>query len=467
MTSRPRFPSAPTDPTPLAQPLHFPFSNLTAKNRFHKSPITERLSTWHPTDLSARGIPTPELINVYRRWGQGGFGTIATGNVMIDPLNLEAAGNPIIPLSAPFSGERFDRFREMAAAAKAEGSLCVVQLSHAGRQAPANIQPHPVSASDVHLAENAVGGVFAPPRALTREEIREVVNGFAHAAEFCYRAGFDGVELHGAHGYLLAQFLAQGTNKREDEYGGLLSNRARIVMEIVREVKRRVPEEGFMVGIKINSVEFQKGGFGTEECRWLCGELQRQRLDFVELSGGTYEVLAFEHKRESSRRREAYFLEFADMIVPQLTKTRAYVTGGLRTVSGMVRALETVHGVGLARPVCHEFDLPKRILSGEAQGAIDYLLDDQDYLLTDVAAGTQVKIVGYDKAPLDMTQQSIVDSFNKSMAAWFQQLTTDTTNSFYGWVDVDEELLQPYGTPYKVVKEKSAVPDQESEAIKV
>lgn len=136
-------------------------------------------------------------------------------------------------------------------------------------------------------------------------------------------------------------------------------------------------------------MEFQAEGFSTEDCRTLCGELQRHGFDFVELSGGTYQELGFSHKRESTKKREAFFLDFADSIVKELSKTRAYVTGGLRTVKGMTGALDTVDGVGLARPITHEFDLPARILRGEVQSAIDTLLDEQDFATTNIAAGTQ------------------------------------------------------------------------------
>lgn len=190
-------------------------------------------------------------------------------------------------------------------------------------------------------------------------------------------------------GYLLAQFLAPSTNKRTDEYGGALLNRARIILEIADAIKARVPQEGFSLGIKLNSVEFQKGGFSPEDCATLCEELERHGFDHVELSGGTYENLAFTHKRESSRKREAFFLEFADMIVPRLHKTKAYVVGGLRTAAAMVRALDSVHGVSLARPIAHEFDLPKKILDGTAKSAIEYKLDEQDFGITNMAAGTQ------------------------------------------------------------------------------
>jgi 2,4-dienoyl-CoA reductase-like NADH-dependent reductase (Old Yellow Enzyme family) len=107
-------------------------------------------------------------------------------------------------------------------------------------------------------------------------------------------------------GYLLSQFLAFTTNKRTDEYGGSLLNRARIIFEISDAIRKRVPDRSFVLGIKINSVEFQQGGFSTEDCKSLCIELEKREFDFVELTGGTYEALAFHHARESTIQREAF-----------------------------------------------------------------------------------------------------------------------------------------------------------------
>ncbi len=146
-----RYPSDSSDASPLGKPLKFEFSGRTAKNRFLKSAMTERLSSWDPKDFKARGIPSKNLINVYKRWGEGEFGQILTGNIMIEYDQLEAMGNPIIPRDAEFSGPRFEAFKEMAAAGKAHGSLMVGQVSHPGRQVESRIQKNPVSASDVQL----------------------------------------------------------------------------------------------------------------------------------------------------------------------------------------------------------------------------------------------------------------------------------------------------------------------------
>ncbi|KAI1073552.1 hypothetical protein F5B20DRAFT_501760 [Whalleya microplaca] len=443
-----QFSSEDVDAAPLGRPLYFEFSGKTAPNRFLKAAMTERLSTWDAKDLTKRGIPTRELINVYRRWGEGGFGVMLTGNVMLEYDQLEAAGNAIIPRDAPFSGERFDGFKEISSQAKAHGSLIVAQLSHPGRQVPASIQPHPISSSDVQLEGNPLGMAFAKPKAMDKSDIQAVIDGFAHAAEYCYRAGYDGIELHGAHGYLLAQFLALTTNKRTDEYGGSLLNRARLIFEIAGEIKKRVNDSKFILGIKVNSVEFQEGGFSPEDCRDLCVELEKHGFDFVELSGGTYQSLAFYHKRESTRKREAFFLEFADMIVPHLKNTKAYVTGGFRTAEAMVNALKTVDGVGLGRPACNEFDLPNKILQGKAKGAIECLIPEQDHRASNVAAGTQIRLVGQDKEPLDLSQEEHMRIFTGSTEKWIQIMSQNKDNSKFGFVDIEGLKLEPYGTPY-------------------
>lgn len=344
---------------------------------------------WDPSDLKKRGIPTPELINVYRRWGEGGFGVILSGNVMIEYDHLEAPGNLIIPIDESPQGKRFEVYKQLASAAKKEGSLFVAQLGHPGRQVSEDVQKHPVSASDVQLEGDVIGMRFAKPRPMEQKDIDRVIEGFARAAEYSHKAGFDGVQLHGAHGYLLAQFLAPSTNKRTDQYGGSLLNRGRIIMEIADPIKARVNDLSFSLGIKINSVELQKGGFSPEDCASLCEELEKHGFDYIELSGGTYENLAFSHKRESTKKREAFFLEFADTIVPRLKKTKAYVVGGLRSAGTMVKALDSVHGVSLARPIAHEFDLPKKILERKVKSAIQYKLDEQDFGVTNVAAGTR------------------------------------------------------------------------------
>lgn len=411
-----RYESADVDASPLGRPLEFAFSGKTASNRFLKGAMTERLSSWDPKNYEARGIPSSNLINVYKRWGEGGIGLILTGNIMIEYDQLEAAGNPIVPRGAqPTPGDkRFEAFRELGKQAKAHGSLLVAQVSHPGRQCESKIQKDPISASDVHLTADVLGMTFNKPHAASQQEIANVIEGFANAAHYLEAAGYDGIELHGAHGYLLAQFLSETTNHRTDQYGGSIENRARLIVEITQEIRKRC-SKSFIVGAKLNSVEFQEKGFQPEEAKQLCQILESNGFDFIELSGGTYEKLAFTHERESTRKREAFFLEFAEKIVPGLKKTKTYITGGLKTVGAMLEAVKTVDGIGLARTITQEPDICKDILSGKIKGAIEQKFDQQNFGLTNVVAGSQIRQIGKDHAPLDGSNEKNVEAFLKDM----------------------------------------------------
>ncbi|KAJ5589644.1 hypothetical protein N7537_012322 [Penicillium hordei] len=439
----PRFPCENVDVSLLGAPLQFEFSQRKASNRFLKAALTERMGSWSPSDPSARGIPGQKLINLYRRWGEGQFGLILTGNIMIAYDQLESPGNMIIDLENPFAGERFEAFKELATAAKKHGSLIVGQVSHPGRQTFEKLQSNPVSASDVQLVMDKFGA-FGKPHAATEEEIQDIIRRFVHVAVYLQKAGYDGIQLHSAHGYLLAQFLSQTTNKRTDKYGGSLANRARIIVEIVQAIRQALPDPGFIIGIKINSVEFQAHGFTPEESKELCAILDRVNFDFVELSGGTYEAGAFQHKRESSQKRESFFLEFADLIAPALKHTRSYVTGGFRTVSGMVQALETVDGVGLGRSITQEPRLPKDLLAGTVQGAIQQKIDPQDFFKTSPAAGAQMLQIAQDEEPIDLSNDANMEVFMKGLGEWAQQMQKDgAAMNIYGYAQL------PKGQPFQ------------------
>ena len=193
-----RYESDNIDASPLGKPLHFEFSGQTASNRFLKAAMTERISSWDPNNFEARGIPSDNLINVYKRWGEGQLGTILTGNIMMEFDQLEAAGNPIIPRTEKPEGKRFDAFRRLASASKAHGSLIIGQVSHPGRQCEARIQKNPVSASDVQLGGQVFGMTFEKPHPASSEEIGRITEGFTHAAEYLHAAGYNGIQLHGA-----------------------------------------------------------------------------------------------------------------------------------------------------------------------------------------------------------------------------------------------------------------------------
>ncbi|CAJ0564761.1 unnamed protein product, partial [Mesorhabditis spiculigera] len=380
------------DAQPLGQKLKFP-NGRAAPNRLLKSAMTEKLARFSE-DLAERGTPTPQLVNLYEKFGHGGWGLILTGNIMTHPTNLEAAGNVVVCKendNPNFHG----MLRYMAQAGRSKGALMIAQVGNAGRQTPYAINPSPMSASDVQLVFPAGTGMrFGKPQPLTTSEIKtEVIDRFVYAAQALKNAGFDGIQLHAAHGYLLSQFLAPTTNKRTDEYGGGAENRFRIVREVYQAIRSAIPEtSGFLVGIKFNSVEFQKDGLTMQDAKTMCGMIEDLGFDFIELSGGTYEHIEMHHTRDSTRAREAFFLEFADKIRPLFSKTKVYVTGGFRTVPGMCKALasDACEGVGIARPAAQEPDLAKKLLDGVVKSAADSKLDPTNFILGMIAANTQM-----------------------------------------------------------------------------
>ncbi|KAL9938109.1 hypothetical protein V8E36_002732 [Tilletia maclaganii] len=421
----PRYDSAKVDVSILGESIKLPVSGKVAQNRFLLAAMTERQSSWDQKDPTKRGIPSESLINLYKARGEGQWGIILSGNTIVNPVDLEAPGNQVLNKKLIGDG-RLDQFKKLVQGAKAHGSLYVVQLSHGGRQVPDDVNPNPVSASDVKL-DDRIGKSFAKPRPLSVEEIKDVVNEFADAAELAHQIGADGVQLHSAHGYLLAQFLASTTNKRTDQYGGSLENRSRIHFEIIEEIQKRVPKD-FSISLKINSVEFQNGGFQPEECKELVGKLEKAGVDWVELSGGTYESLAFQHRsneRESTKKRESFFLEFAEIVRPAVGQLKLYVTGGFRTAEGMIAAIKdgSTDGVGLGRPAAEEPDLPKKILSGQALSAVKTLIDTKDFGTGNVAAGTAMRQIGEHKdVTLNTADPKHIEQFQKRVGEWFGQL---------------------------------------------
>ena len=250
-----------------------------------------------------------------------------------------------------------------------------------------------------------------------------------------------------AHGYLLAQFISATTNRRTDQYGGSIENRARILTEIADEVRTRTSST-FSISIKLNSVEFQESGLQPEDAKRVCSILENNGFDWVELSGGTYQKLAWDYSlyRESTTKRESFFLQFADLICPSLSKSKVYVTGGFKTVGAMVDALATIDGVGLGRPACQEPNLPKDILSGMVKGAIQTRLDESNFGLQVVAAGTQMQQISQDYNPIDLSQEHQADAFAKDVGIWLEKLGQDSERKMNGYVDITSVSPVPYGT---------------------
>jgi len=338
----------------LQQALTLP-NGSCLKNRLAKSAMSEALGT---TDNHA----TEALVRLYGRWAAGGIGLLITGNAMIDRRALGEPNNVAIE-----DDSDMPLLQRWAAAGQAEGTQLWVQLNHPGRQSPKGLNAENVSPSAVPFSP-ALQAFFAPPRALTEDEIVALIQRFARSAGIVKRAGFSGVQIHAAHGYLISQFLSPLTNQRNDQWGGSAQNRRRFVLEVYRAMRAEVGAT-FPIGIKLNSADFQHGGFSEDESLAVIQALHDEGIDLIELSGGTYEAPAMSDQkrhRASTLAREAYFLEFAEK-VRATVPVPLMVTGGFRSLGGMATALSSgaMDLIGLARGLAIEPDLPQRLLAGQ------------------------------------------------------------------------------------------------------
>lgn len=333
-------------------------------NRLCKAAMTEGLAT-------PEGRPTPALNQLYGLWSDGGAGLLLSGNVQIDPDHLERPGNVIVDREP--DAEMSAALARWAREGTRGGNHFWAQISHAGRQCQKMVNPRPKAPSDVKLG--LPGGQFGQPVPMTSEDIQAVIEGFALCARILKVAGFTGVQLHAAHGYLLSQFLSPRVNTRSDNYGGSLENRARILLESVAAVRAEVGAE-FPISVKLNSADFQRGGFDFSESLQVARWLQDASVDLIEISGGTYEqprLLNLEGVEPveaqtiapSTRAREAYFVDFAQAMRKELS-IPLMVTGGLRRLDAMEEALASGSAdvIGIGRPMCVETDAPRQLFNG-------------------------------------------------------------------------------------------------------
>jgi 2,4-dienoyl-CoA reductase-like NADH-dependent reductase (Old Yellow Enzyme family) len=349
-------------PVSLDAPLTLP-CGAVVPNRLAKAAMTEGLAT-------AQGVPSEALCRLYRTWAEGGAGLLLTGNVIVDEDHLERPGNVVIH-GRP-DAERRAALARWAEAATSAGNAAWVQLSHAGRQTMKKVNPHPKAPSAVKLG--LPGGQFGEPVALSTEEIEVLPERFAVAAAAVQEAGFGGAQVHAAHGYLLSEFLSPRSNQREDDYGGSLENRARLLLDIVHAIRLAAGPD-FAISVKLNSADFQQGGFAFEDSVQVARWLEATGVDLIEISGGTYEqprllgVEGLEPAEEqtvaaSTQAREAYFVDFA-LAMRESLQVPLMVTGGFRTRVAMEQALGAgVDLVGLGRPLCVQTDGPARLLGG-------------------------------------------------------------------------------------------------------
>ncbi|MBH0019766.1 NADH:flavin oxidoreductase/NADH oxidase family protein [Pseudoalteromonas sp. SWXJ133] len=355
-------------------------SGLVLKNRIAKAAMEENLAQEDQT-------PSQALKNVYSAWAKGGTGLIITGNVMVDHLAMTGPGGLVLEQSTDITA-----FAELARLSKQNNCKVVMQINHPGRQVFKKMGGKALSASSVALNMGKHSHLFGVPKAMTQTDIDDVITRFTQTALLAEKAGFNGVQIHAAHGYLLAQFLSPLTNKRDDKWGGSLQNRARLLLEITRSIKA-VCSPTFSVSVKLNSADFQRGGFEPSDAQVVVDLLNELNVDFVELSGGSYEAPAMQGKTGDERTlaREAYFLEFAKAIshrssIPIMT------TGGISRLSIANNVIESgVALVGIATALAYQPNLPNKWQNEPLQLAVLPSVTWQDKTLAGLATMALVK----------------------------------------------------------------------------
>ncbi|WP_298545348.1 NADH:flavin oxidoreductase/NADH oxidase family protein [uncultured Aquimarina sp.] len=330
---------------------------VTLNNRLVKSAMTERIS-------NNRYEPTEGHEQLYKDWSETGAGLLITGNVVIDRKHLESAGNVCFD-----DDKMLPKLKFWANAGKKHGNHIWVQISHSGRQTNRFGTNRPLAPSEVQLKKL---GLFGKPKAMKEQDIQDVIQRFVKAAKLAKEAGFTGVQIHSAHGYLLSQFLSPITNMRPDHWGGSIENRSRLLLTIIRDVRKAVGAD-FPISVKLNSADFQRGGFTEEESLEVIKMLDQEKIDLLEISGGTYEKLAFfilneedSELKESTKQREAYFIDFAKKI-RAISKLPLMITGGFRSYDFCNEVLSNgeVDLIGMARPFITNREDISKFLEGE------------------------------------------------------------------------------------------------------
>ncbi|MDH1559862.1 NADH:flavin oxidoreductase/NADH oxidase family protein [Pseudomonas chengduensis] len=337
----------------LFQPLHLPNGSVIP-NRLAKAAMEENLA-------DTEHAPGPTLIRLYRAWAKGGAGLIITGNVMVDRHALTGPAGVVLE-----DDTHLPRFRAWAAASRSYGAQAWLQINHPGRQLMASLGQPALGPSAIPVDIPGLSKLFVQPQALDERQIEQIIQRYVTTAALAERAGFTGVQIHAAHGYLFSQFLSPLSNCRSDGWGGSLENRARILLRTVEAVRAQVAPQ-FCVAVKLNSADFQRGGFEVGDAEAVVKMLAERAVDLVELSGGSYESPAMQGQTRdgSTLAREAYFLEFAERI-GQVALMPIMVTGGVRRRAVAERVIERgVAMVGMATALAIEPGLPARWRAGD------------------------------------------------------------------------------------------------------
>ena len=326
-------------------------NGLTMRNRMVRS------ATWEGM-CDVDGRPTEKLINFYRDLTQGGIGLIVSGYTFVRPEGKGLPGKMGI-----HTDDFEDDYKNMIRAVHDAGGKIAVQLVHAGGQTNSE------NAGRQPLAPSAIQVDQFPelPAELTKQEISDIVTAFGEGARRAKAWGFDAVQLHGAHGFLINQFLSPLTNRRTDEYGGSIENRSRFLLEVYQKVRETVGTD-YPVLIKLNAADNLDGGLETDDGVYAAKTLAEVGIDAIEVSAGTPASGAENPAREKINKpeKEAYNLELARRI-KNAVSCPVMVVGGFRSFEVAQKTIrdDDMDYIAMARPLIREPDLPNRWLQGD------------------------------------------------------------------------------------------------------
>jgi 2,4-dienoyl-CoA reductase-like NADH-dependent reductase (Old Yellow Enzyme family) len=318
---------------------------LQLPNRLVRSATAERMAT-------PEGRVTPKLMQLYEDLARGGVGVIISGHMYVHPT-----GKCHPEMTAVYDDAFLPGLTDLATAVHQAGGRAVVQINHGGMQCSQETVEELVAPSDL-----TTDLLPRPARALTEAEIHEIINAYGQAARRVKEAGFDGVQIHGAHGYLISQFLSPLTNHRSDRWGGSLQKRMQFLRDVASSVRAQVGPD-YPVLIKLGMMDGKEGGLTLEESIPVIQSLEEMGIDGVEISGaiGGKKVTNIVPGIKAGKN-EAYFLPWAKQARP-VTRLPILLVGGFRTRATMQQALSSgaVDFISLCRPLISEPDLPERM----------------------------------------------------------------------------------------------------------
>jgi len=322
---------------------------LHLRNRLMRSATAEFLAD------PQTGIPLPKLATLYRALAEGGVGLIVTGHTCV-----AYSGRTSAHMTAIVSDEFIEPWREVIAPAQEAGARVMIQINHGGAQVDPSVVPEPLSPSGVRTNMQAV------PRPLEEEEIWEIIEAFGQAARRAREAGFDGVQIHSAHGYLISQFLSPGTNQRADRWGGDLERRFTFLREVIRAVRAQVGED-FAVWTKLGVAGKAQSGLTVEQGAKIAAWCAQEGLDCIEISH------AWGIPEEIDQTGEAWFLPLAQEVRRAVgDEYPLALVGGFSTKAKMEEVLQSgvVQIISLSRPLIAEPDLAAKFARGQSDKAI-------------------------------------------------------------------------------------------------